>query len=115
MASITPITKLTYQDYVCYPDDGKRHEIIDGDHYMNPAPVPLHQSVLQRLLVQLFNGVELTGLGRVFPALIDVQLSDHDIVQPDIVVVAEARRGIITPIKIKGSPDRQHAKDRHIE
>ena len=24
MASITPITKLTYQDYVCYPDDGKR-------------------------------------------------------------------------------------------
>ena len=28
MASITPITKLTYQDYVCYPDDGKRHEII---------------------------------------------------------------------------------------
>ena len=105
MASITPITKLTYQDYVCYPDDGKRHEIIDGDHYMNPAPVPLHQSVLQRLQVQLFNGVELTGLGRVFPAPIDVQLSDHDIVQPDIVVVAEARLKIITPIKIKGSPD----------
>ncbi len=32
------LNKLTYQDYVCYPDDGKRHEIIDGEHYMNAAP-----------------------------------------------------------------------------
>ena len=31
-------TKLTYEDYVEIPADGKRHEIIDGVHVVNPAP-----------------------------------------------------------------------------
>jgi Uma2 family endonuclease len=25
--------KLTYDDFVLFPDDGKRHELIDGEHY----------------------------------------------------------------------------------
>ena len=25
-------TKLTYNEYVLFPDDGNRHEIIDGRH-----------------------------------------------------------------------------------
>ena len=31
-------TKLTYADYVRFPDDGLRHEIINGDHYVTPSP-----------------------------------------------------------------------------
>ena len=27
--------KLTYDDYVLFPDDGKLHELIDGEHYVN--------------------------------------------------------------------------------
>ncbi len=38
-------SKLTYEDYVLFPDDGKRHEIIDGDHYETPAPKTKHQRV----------------------------------------------------------------------
>ena len=30
--------KLTYEDYRLLPDDGKRHEIIDGRHYVSPSP-----------------------------------------------------------------------------
>ena len=30
--------KLTYDDYVLIPDDGLRHEIIDGEHYALTAP-----------------------------------------------------------------------------
>ena len=26
--------KLTYDDFVLFPDDGKRHESIDGEHYV---------------------------------------------------------------------------------
>jgi hypothetical protein len=37
-----PARKLGYADYVLYPDDGKRHEIVDGDHYMNFAPSTYH-------------------------------------------------------------------------
>ena len=31
-------TKLTYEDYLQFPEDGRRHEIIDGDHYVTAAP-----------------------------------------------------------------------------
>lgn len=36
----TGIRKLTYEDYVCFPDDGKRHEII-GD-----VPVELTENTI---------------------------------------------------------------------
>jgi Uma2 family endonuclease len=98
------IRKLTYEDYVCFPDDGKRHEIIDGDHYVNPAPSTYHQAVSRRIQFQLYSKIELAGLGSVIYAPVDVQLSETDIVQPDLVVVLAENR-IITPTKVKGSPE----------
>ena len=97
-------TKLTYQDYVCFPEDGKRHEIIDGTHYMNPAPNIYHQQVSRRLQFQMYNEIELRDLGVVMNAPVDVQITEHDIVQPDLVVVLSENR-IITPTKVKGAPD----------
>ena len=58
--------KLTYQDYCRIPEDGQRHEILDGEHFVNPAPIPYHQSVLGELHVQLHAAVQAPGLGRVF-------------------------------------------------
>jgi len=29
--------KLTNDDYLLFPDDGKRHELIDGKHYVTPS------------------------------------------------------------------------------
>ena len=37
--------RLSYEDYALLPDDGKIHEIIDGDHYMSPAPGTYHQKI----------------------------------------------------------------------
>ena len=100
----TEIRKLTYQDYVCFPDDRMRHEIIDGDHYMNPAPSTYHQRVSSRLQYQLYSAIELPDFGVVMYALVDVELSECDIVQPDLVIVLKQNR-IITPSKVKGTPD----------
>ncbi len=33
-------TKLTYEDYLLFPDDGLRHEILDGEHYVSPVAQP---------------------------------------------------------------------------
>ena len=98
-------TKLTYDDYVLFPDDGKRHEIIDGRHYMNPAPNPRHQAVSRHIQFQLYEQIELTKLGEVINSPIDLQLSLWDVVQPDIVVVLAANR-IITTTKIKSRTTR---------
>lgn len=100
-----PSVKLGYREYCCFPDDGHRHEIIDGDHYMTPAPSTTHQTVSKRLQHQLYTQVELAGLGLVFNAPCDVQLTEYDIVQPDLVVILKDRTRMITHTKINGVPD----------
>jgi hypothetical protein len=30
--------RLTYHDLVLMPEDGRRHEIVDGDHLVTPSP-----------------------------------------------------------------------------
>ena len=99
-----PVVKLTYDDYVLFPNDGKRHEIINGRHYMNAAPYPQHQAASRHIKFQLYEQLELKDLGEVINAPIDVQFSDTDVVQPDIVVVLKQNR-IITTTKVKGVPD----------
>ena len=98
-------SKLTYEDYAAIPDDGHRHEIIDGEHYMNPAPNIPHQIVLFNVSRNLHEYVRKHRLGRVLPAAVDVVLNEHDIVQPDIIFVSAARAHIINRKNIQGAPD----------
>ena len=97
--------KLTYVDYVEFPDDGARHEIIGGEHYVTPSPSSYHQSLSLRLAVQLYAQVEKAGKGRVLIAPLDVLLSDFDIVQPDLLVVSESRTSGIKPKNVQCAPD----------
>jgi hypothetical protein len=30
--------RMTYEDLLALPDDGLRHELIDGEHFVTPAP-----------------------------------------------------------------------------
>src|SRR5436189_149738 len=41
--------RLTYDDFLLFPDDGKRHEIIDGVHYVTPSPNRRHQQLSGRI------------------------------------------------------------------
>ena len=67
--------KLTYEDYVELPDDGRRYEILDGELEVSPAPAPLHQRVSQNLSVILDGYVRPRKLGRVYHPPIDVILA----------------------------------------
>ena len=105
MNSTRATPKLTYAHYVLFPEDGRRHEILDGEHVVNPAPTPRHQAIAGKLYRLLCEQIEDRGLGRVFVSPIDVELSPHDIVQPDLVVVLNEHREIIIPSRIQGTPD----------
>jgi Uma2 family endonuclease len=98
-------TKLTYEDYCLLPDDGRRHEIIDGEHYVNPSPNTRHQRISRKIAFAIAAYVEPRGLGEVFYAPYDVLLSGINIVEPDIIYVSAARSHIITDANIKGAPD----------
>lgn len=105
MAQETPRVKLTYRDLVLFPDDGKRHELVDGEHYVTPSPSTRHQQVLTQLLLDLGNYLREHNVGRVFPAPCDVVLSQFDVVEPDLLVVTREAAERITEANIQGAPD----------
>jgi Uma2 family endonuclease len=97
--------KLTYRDYALFPEDGQRHEIIDGEHYVTPAPFVPHQDLLVELTLRLAGFVKIHRLGRLLVAPTDVLLSLHDIVQPDLLFVSRERAAIVGLKNIQGAPD----------
>ena len=76
--------KFTYEDFLSFPDDGKRHEIIGGEHYVTPSPNTKHQRVVMRLAIAMGRYLEQRPIGEVFSAPFDVVLSDIDVVEPDL-------------------------------
>lgn len=95
---------LTYQDYRRFPDDGKRREIIHGELSVIPAPVPRHQRIVRKLLYLFESHLKQTQAGEVFTAPIDVVLSEHDIVQPDLLVAGKDQSDIVGDKYIAGAP-----------
>jgi Uma2 family endonuclease len=93
---------LDYSDLAAAPDDGYRYEILEGDLLVTPAPSPLHQRVSKRLQRQLEAYFEARSLGEVFNAPVDLILTFHDVVEPDLVVVAEPKQ--ISGRGIEGAP-----------
>lgn len=103
--AIQDAVKLTYQDYLQYPDDGKHHEIIDGEHYMTAAPFFSHQYYLKKIVHQMENYLNKTNQGIVLFAPLDVILSDYDVVQPDILYVSKDNYPVIKEKGVFGTPD----------
>ena len=104
-AAPVPDVRLTYDDFLLFPDDGKRHELIDGVHYVTPSPRLRHQVLVKRLLVAM--DVYLAAhphVGHVLMAPLDVVMSFHDIVVPDLVFIAGDQTGILTEANIQGAP-----------
>jgi Uma2 family endonuclease len=96
--------KLTYEDYLGFPDDGRRHEILDGEHVVTPAPAPRHQFVLSNLFRLLAGFVHDRRLGRVLTAPLDVVLSEVDVVQPDLVFLSDKALTQVTETNVAGAP-----------
>ncbi len=101
-----PGVKLTYDDLVSLPDDGMRHELIDGEHYVTPAPGSPHQAVSINLSGLLWVYLEAHPIGRVFAAPFDVELTTHDVVEPDLLYVSHERgAGTLLRTHLKGAPE----------
>jgi len=112
MAGIDPVNpsacrvKLTYDDFMLFPDDGKRHELIDGEHYLTPSPNIGHQEILGRFYLGIGNWLAEHPIGRVYFAPLDVVFSHFDVVEPDLLYMSNERAAeIITPIHVHGVPE----------
>ena len=98
--------KLTYDDFLLFPDDGQRHELIDGEHYVTPSPKISHQVIVGNLHFAIRQYLERSPVGQVFLSPLDVVLSHFDVVVPDLLFVkAERRSGLLTKQNVRGAPD----------
>jgi Uma2 family endonuclease len=97
--------KLSYEDYLHFPEDGRRHELIEGDHHVTPSPNTRHQRIALTLTRHLAPFVAERDLGQLFFAPFDVVLGPHDIVQPDLLFVGNAHLDRITEAHLRGAPD----------
>ena len=97
-------TKLTFEDYRLFPDDGRRHELIDGEHYVTPSPVTNHQRISRCLLFEIEFYLRAHPIGEVFCAPFTTILTQYDVVEPDLLYVSNERRDVIQEW-IRGAPD----------
>jgi len=99
--------KLTRKDLSLLPDDGRRHELIDGAHYVTPAPSRRHQSVSLRLTLAIGGFLQQHPVGQLLVAPFEVALSQyvHQTWQPDLLFVRAEREEILAERRATGAPD----------
>ncbi len=96
---------LTYDDYCLIPDDGRQHEVVHGTLHMSPSPRYQHQKIILRLSSLIEQFARETGAGEVIIAPFDVVLSEHNVVQPDLMFISKEQRSILTDRNVQGPPD----------
>lgn len=100
-ASIDRSKIWTVGDYLQL-EEGVLAQLIDGELIMSPAPTPLHQ----RTLKQLFRKFDQKHFsGEVLFAPIDLYIDDSNVLQPDLVFIAEKQKSILTSRGIEGPPE----------
>jgi Uma2 family endonuclease len=73
------------------PDDGLRHEVVDGEHLMTPSPRAPHQVALSELEALLRPYVREHGLGQVLHSPADIEFDPRTLMQPDLFVTSHRR------------------------
>ncbi len=97
--------RYTYDELVAeFPESNQPCELWDGMILREPAPSFRHQKIAFRLHRALADWVETHDLGEVVGAPIDMVLSPHRVVQPDVVFIAKERLHIIERV-IMGPAD----------
>ena len=97
--------RWTYDEMVAeLPETNLPTELWDGEIIMSPAPHPDHQRIVARFYKKLDRFVEERELGEVLFSPIDVVLTRHRSVQPDVLFVSKLRRNIIQK-QVNGVPD----------
>lgn len=94
----------TYEEYLKLEDE-RRYEIIEGELLEMPAPTLKHQKIVGRLFKVFSEVVESKDAGDVYLSPVDVVLSRHNLVQPDLVMVLKENYSILQDKGISGVPD----------
>lgn len=87
MGMPAPQAITTIDELLALPEDGMRHELLDGEHVVTPAPKFQHQDVLGQLLVVLHEALQERDDLVVLSSPADIYLGPRTLVQPDLFIV----------------------------
>lgn len=104
-APVPATYRLTFEDWLRFPDDGNLYEIIEGELYVGPPPIWRHQLIATELHFRLRAYLGMGSRGRI-AAEAGIRLSNEDVVKPDLVVfLEEHRERIDEAAAAAGTPD----------
>ena len=90
---------FTVEERDALPDDGYRHELLDGVLLMTPSPITRHQDIVLALALSLRHAAP--AWAKVLIAPFDVTLGERTVLEPDVVV---ARRDEVTDTNLPAAP-----------
>ena len=107
MSSVAAARRVwTYRDLVALPDDGLRHELIDGEHVVTPSPAIPHQVILWNLTQLLGPYLRANPIGTALAGPVDVKLSLSTVLVPDLVYfTAERFARVVNEKHATAAPD----------
>lgn len=85
--------------------EGTLCQLVNNSLVMSPAPVNIHQVILNKINFQLLRLLEKKATGEVRIAPFDVYLSKKNIFQPDIIYIANENLDKIEDKGLVGVPD----------
>ena len=83
----------TRDEVLALPEDGQRHELIDGELLVSPSPTWPHQWAVDALHSQLKPYVRQQGIGWCMFSPADLDLKSGQLSQPDVFVIAPRADG----------------------
>jgi len=102
----TATRPLTYVDILETPvGESNRYEIIAGEMFVSASPSKRHAWISTRLFRWIADYAEQNNLGVVFHAPVDVRLTLHDVVVPDVIFLREERKHLFGEHFVDGPPD----------
>jgi Uma2 family endonuclease len=107
MAMAGSAARLSWNDLRRLPEDGaRRHELIDGVYYVSPTPKLAHQIIAGNLYFLIRTYLVSHPLGTLLGTPLDVIFTKHDVVEPDLQYVSNARRAeVLGGDWATGAPD----------
>ena len=101
----TAAYEMTAEKFFQLPEGPPYFELIDGDLYMSPSPLRLHQRILLSIAHDLQGFLDDQPLGEIYISPSDVVFGQNVVLNPDLYYVRNEHRSILKDHGATGAPD----------
>ena len=85
--------------------EGTLCQLINNKLIMSPAPVIIHQQILNEINIEISIFLRKNPIGKIIIAPVDVHFSEENILQPDLLFIKNGNLNIIRNKGLFGAPD----------